>query len=126
MPTAEQIQTRQWAEQALRKGRPREALALCNEADHKGLALVTTEKDLVRLTGDDRLAHLAAHTHALAVTLAFENEHVSVRSVNIISVHAKRRNFRHNRKRISDWGPRWKKAIVTLAPGQSIEIFEGM
>jgi len=28
MPTPEQIQTRQWAEQALRKGRPREALAL--------------------------------------------------------------------------------------------------
>jgi tetraacyldisaccharide 4'-kinase len=53
---------------------PGEALALCNEADHKGLALVTTEKDLVRLTGDDRLAHLAAHTHALVVTLAFENE----------------------------------------------------
>jgi tetraacyldisaccharide 4'-kinase len=53
---------------------PGEALALRNEADHKGLALVTTEKDLVRLTGDDRLAHLAAHTHALAVTLAFENE----------------------------------------------------
>ena len=53
---------------------PREALALCDEAAHKGLALVTTEKDLVRLTGDDRLAHLAAHAHALAVTLAFENE----------------------------------------------------
>jgi tetraacyldisaccharide 4'-kinase len=52
---------------------PREALALCDEADHKGLALVTTEKDLVRLTGDDRLAHLAAHAHALPVTLAFEN-----------------------------------------------------
>ena len=28
MPTAEQIQTRQWAEQALRKGRGREALQL--------------------------------------------------------------------------------------------------
>jgi tetratricopeptide (TPR) repeat protein len=28
VPTPEQIQTRQWAEQALRKGRPREALAL--------------------------------------------------------------------------------------------------
>ena len=30
------------------------------------------------------------------------------------------------RKRINDWGPRWKKAIVTLAPGQKIEIFEGI
>jgi tetraacyldisaccharide 4'-kinase len=52
---------------------PGEASSLCDEADHKGLALVTTEKDLVRLTGDDRLAHLAAHAHALPVTLAFEN-----------------------------------------------------
>jgi tetraacyldisaccharide 4'-kinase len=53
---------------------PGEARALCDEADRKGLALVTTEKDLVRLTGDDRLAQLAAHAHALAVTLVFENE----------------------------------------------------
>ena len=59
-----------------------------------------------------------------AVELAFPN--VTVLDVHIINVHAKRRNFSHNRKRISDWGPRWKKAIVTLAPGQKIEIFEGI
>jgi len=53
---------------------PDEARTLCNEADRKGLALVTTEKDLVRLTGDDQLARLATRTHALAVTLAIENE----------------------------------------------------
>src|SRR4029078_8281868 len=53
---------------------PREASALCDEADHKGLALVTTEKDLARLTGEDELAQLAEHARALAVTLAFENE----------------------------------------------------
>jgi len=53
---------------------PGEASALCDEADHRGLALVTTEKDLVRLTGDNRLAHLATHAHTLAVTLALENE----------------------------------------------------
>ena len=50
----------------------------------------------------------------------------ALQAVNIINVHAKRRNFSHKRKRISDWGPRWKKAIVTLAPGQRIEIFEGI
>ena len=54
---------------------PDEARTLCDEADRKGLALVTTEKDLVRLTGDDQLARLATRAHALAVTLAFENEH---------------------------------------------------
>jgi hypothetical protein len=36
--------------------------------------LVTTEKDLARLTGDDAVAQLAAHAHALPVTLAFEDE----------------------------------------------------
>jgi len=59
-----------------------------------------------------------------AIELAFPD--VTVTAVNIINVHAKRRNFSHKRKRISDWGPRWKKAIVTLAPGQRIEIFEGI
>ena len=59
-----------------------------------------------------------------AVEQAFDD--VDVRAVNIINVHAKQRNFSHKRKRISDWGPRWKKAIVTLAPGQHIEIFEGI
>lgn len=59
-----------------------------------------------------------------AIELAFPG--ITVKEVNIVNVHAKRRNFSHKRKRISDWGPRWKKAIVTLAPGQRIEIFEGI
>ena len=53
---------------------PGEASALCEEADRKGLALVTTEKDLARLSGEDKLSQLAAHARALAVTLTFENE----------------------------------------------------
>ncbi|HMA35013.1 MAG TPA: 50S ribosomal protein L23 [Chloroflexia bacterium] len=61
-----------------------------------------------------------------AVELAFANDKVKVRAVNIINVHAKRRVFSHKRKRITDWGPRWKKAIVTLEAGQRIEIFEGV
>jgi large subunit ribosomal protein L23 len=59
-----------------------------------------------------------------AVEMAFDN--VTVLEVNIINVHAKRRVFSNKRKRLTDWGPRWKKAIVTLAPGQKIEIFEGI
>ena len=51
-----------------------EAKALCEEADREGLVLVTTEKDLARMQGDDRAAQLAAHAHALPVTLAFEDE----------------------------------------------------
>jgi tetraacyldisaccharide 4'-kinase len=51
-----------------------EAKALCVEAEREGLVLVTTEKDLARLAGDDEGSQLAAHARALPVTLAFEDE----------------------------------------------------
>jgi tetraacyldisaccharide 4'-kinase len=51
-----------------------QARALCEHADREGLVLVTTEKDAARLQGDDAVAELAAHSHALAVTLVFEEE----------------------------------------------------
>ena len=51
-----------------------EADALCSQAEREGLVLVTTEKDLVRLHGDDEAAALAAHARALPVTLAFDDE----------------------------------------------------
>ena len=49
-----------------------EAQALCDEADRAGLALMTTEKDLARLDGDEGAAQLAARARALPVTFAFE------------------------------------------------------
>jgi tetraacyldisaccharide 4'-kinase len=51
-----------------------EALALCANADRDGLVLVTTEKDIARLRGDDAVAELAGCAHALPVALAFEDE----------------------------------------------------
>jgi tetraacyldisaccharide 4'-kinase len=47
-----------------------EAAALCEEAERNGLALVTTEKDLARLSGVDPLS---ARARALPVTLVFED-----------------------------------------------------
>jgi tetraacyldisaccharide 4'-kinase len=49
----------------------REAAALCEEAERDGLALVTTEKDLARLSGEEE--PLSARARALPVTLAFED-----------------------------------------------------
>jgi tetraacyldisaccharide 4'-kinase len=46
-----------------------EAKALCAAADRRGVNLVTTEKDLVRIAGEPHLAQLAARVHALPVTL---------------------------------------------------------
>ncbi|HZO46311.1 MAG TPA: tetraacyldisaccharide 4'-kinase [Xanthobacteraceae bacterium] len=51
-----------------------DAQALCAEAERDGLALVTTEKDLARMQGDEYAAELAARSRALPVTLAFDDD----------------------------------------------------
>jgi len=48
---------------------------------------------------------------------------VKVSSVNIVNVPAKRRRYG---RRIVTKKPAWKKAVVTLAPGERIDIFEGV
>ena len=54
-----------------------------------------------------------------AVELAFD---VSVRAVNTMNVKGKPRRF----GRAVTYNKTWKKAIVTLKPGDSIELFEGI
>jgi large subunit ribosomal protein L23 len=56
-----------------------------------------------------------------AVEKAFD---VKVLAVNTLNVHSKRR--RERIPRYKGWRTGWKKAIVTLAPGDKIEIFEGV
>lgn len=48
---------------------------------------------------------------------------VTVLAVNTLNVH---RKVRREKTRIRGYRNGWKKAIVTLAPGQRIEIFEGI
>jgi len=54
-----------------------------------------------------------------AVELAFK---VDVVKVNIVNVPGKTKRF--GRRQVET--PEWKKAVVTLAPGQKIEFFEGV
>lgn len=54
-----------------------------------------------------------------AVELAFS---VKVTGVNTMNMHGKRRRLGRRLTRAPDW----KKAIVTLAEGESIQIFEGI
>lgn len=54
-----------------------------------------------------------------AVELAFS---VKVRDVNTMIMHGKLRRVGRNTGLTKDW----KKAIVTLEPGQTIDIFEGV
>jgi tetraacyldisaccharide 4'-kinase len=51
-----------------------EAQVLCAAADRDALVLVTTEKDVARMQGDDELADLAARARALPVTMVFDDE----------------------------------------------------
>jgi len=54
-----------------------------------------------------------------AVEVAFK---VDVTDVNIMNMHGKQR--RMGRRIFRE--PSWKKAVVTLAEGQSIQLFEGV
>ena len=51
-----------------------DAQALCAQATREGLSLVTTEKDLARMLGDEVVAELSARSRALPVTLVFDDE----------------------------------------------------
>jgi tetraacyldisaccharide 4'-kinase len=52
----------------------KEAARLLAEADRHGLVPVTTEKDLVRIAGDPRIAALAARAQAVPVELVLDRE----------------------------------------------------
>ena len=56
-----------------------------------------------------------------AVESIFKKEKVEVTKVNTANVPAKVRRFGRSLSK----SYRWKKAIVTLKPGQKIEFFEG-
>jgi tetraacyldisaccharide 4'-kinase len=49
-----------------------EAAGLIMDAEHDGLALLTTEKDRARMSSDPLLAALAARAHVLPVTLVLD------------------------------------------------------
>ena len=56
-----------------------------------------------------------------AVEMAFG---VEVTSVNVVLMRGKTRRIGHGRRLVQT--PSWKKAVVTLKPGDSIQFFEGV
>jgi large subunit ribosomal protein L23 len=58
---------------------------------------------------------------ARAVEEAFVKDKVTVLAVNTINVRGKERLRSRGSKRITGRSPDWKKAIVTLGPGQQIK-----
>ena len=82
-----------------------------------------TEKATI-LAGEHKYAfavHTGANKHQIreAVEMAFS---VKVTKVNTMNVHGKRRRLGRGYAQAPDW----KKAVVTLAQGDSIQIFEGV
>lgn len=62
-----------------------------------------------------------------AVEEAFADQKINVVAVNTVAVKGKTRQRSRGRNRFYGNSPSWKKAIVTLAPGQKIEgLFEGV
>lgn len=58
---------------------------------------------------------------ARAVEEAFVKDKVTVVAVNTLNVRGKTRQRSRGSRRIMGQSPDWKKAIVTLAPGQQIK-----
>ena len=61
-----------------------------------------------------------------AVEELWRTEGVTVVSVNVLTTKRKEKRRGTKRGRITGYTTPWRKAIVTLAPGQKIEFFEGV
>jgi large subunit ribosomal protein L23 len=61
-----------------------------------------------------------------AIEQLYSKEQVTVVSVNVLTTKAKEKRRGTRRGRIVGHTTAWRKAIVTLAPGQKIEFFEGV
>ncbi|MBI4337281.1 MAG: 50S ribosomal protein L23 [Chloroflexi bacterium] len=83
--------------------------------------LVTEKSTRLQETGSYTF-EVALHTNKGIVKQAVERVfNVDVINVNVLMVRGRRRRFGPRWVR----SPDWKKAIVTLKPGQKITIFEG-
>jgi large subunit ribosomal protein L23 len=85
---------------------------------------VTTERNTDLMAQGRYTFEVAPDANKIQIKEAVEKAFdVKVLAVNTLNVHGKRRR---ERTRYKGWRAGWKKAIVTLAPGQRIEIFEGV
>jgi len=83
-----------------------------------------TEK-ATRLHGENKYAfEVQTHANKVQVKEAVEKGfNVKVTSVNVMIMKGKPYRVRGNRTK---HGEDWKKAVVTLAPDDKLELFEGM
>ena len=95
---------------------------------------VISEKSIdVSTLGNQRNKYtFAVHSKAnkiqikAAVEELYQKEKVTVVAVNVLTTKSKEKRRGTRRGRIVGRTTPWRKAIVTLAPGQKIEFFEGV
>lgn len=61
-----------------------------------------------------------------AIEELYKQEKVTVVSVNVLTAKAKEKRRGTRRGRVVGHTSAWRKAVVTLAPGQKITFFEGV
>ena len=84
---------------------------------------VVTEKNTDLMAQNKYVFEVAKKANKDQVKKAVEKAFkVTVVSVNMITVPSKPKGF----GRLKGHKPSWKKAVVTLRPGDSVEIFEGV
>lgn len=82
-----------------------------------------TEKGSYLLAEDKYAFRVASGANKTQIKQAVEKAfEVRVTAVNVMNVRGKQRRW--GRRQVIR--PTWKKAIVTLAPGDKIELFEGV
>ena len=85
---------------------------------------VISEKSTIQVERDNYTFAVARDANKLQVKAAVEAEFkVHVLGVRVVSVRSKQK--RRGRRQMGTV-PGWKKAIVTIAPGDKIELFEAV
>ncbi len=86
-----------------------------------------TEKNTILMELGQYSFEVATAANKIQIKAAVEQTfNVSVRAVNTLNVKPKKKSRTASRRggRIEGTEPGWKKAIVTLAPGERIDIFD--
>lgn len=87
------------------------------------IAPIITEKSMTGTMGQQYTFEVHPHATKTQIRLAVEEIFkVSVSKINTANVGGKSKNFARRGRRTSGKQADWKKAIVTLAPGQKIEL----
>lgn len=88
---------------------------------------IITEKNTMLMERDQFTFEVAPTANKIQIKEAVEKQFgVTVKAVNTLNVKPVKRSraVKKGRSRVAGHVPGWKKAIVTLDPGQRIDIFE--